>query len=459
MNVSKIKFKKLSNSKLLRNFLNFNFAKFIKLKFGVLNGGGYKPFSIFLGLRYTRAKQRNHFISFISLVSILGIALGVTVLITVLSVMNGFDQQIINKIFKLADQITVVNQAQPMTAWQPLRKKIMQQQEVIAAAPFVSGQGMLSHQGIVQPVLFKGVDPKLEKTVSALPDHMLSGKFSDLNHQRFGIILGDQLAGRLGVWPGQKVTLIVPKADFSPLGIVPRFKRFTVIGVFHAKGGFNLNSGVAFVSIKDAQALLQMGTGVTGLRLKVQHLFQAPAIARQLAHCLNTQVGHDYRVSNWTQQFGALSHAIQMEKTMMFIILILLVAIAAFNLVSTLVMVVTDKRAEIAILRTMGATPGLIMRIFIIQGFSVGILGCLLGIIGGVLLSLNITAIVSWIEVTFGVQLISASVYFVNFLPSHLVWQDVWHVSLLSLLLCLLATIYPAYTAAKILPAKALRYE
>lgn len=413
----------------------------------------FRPYPLYIGLRYTRAKRRNHFVSFISLVSMLGIALGVTVLITVLSVMNGFDYQIRNRIFEMAEQVAVTGYDNGISNWQSLANQVKQYPDVLQVAPFVSGQGLLAAGGISSPALIKGVQPDLEVKVSQLPSKMLQGSFNNLSPQSFGIVLGQGTADQLGLQMGDKVVLFTPQASVTPVGAIPRFKRFTVVGIFSA--GSNMDSGLAYINMQDAQALYGLGSSVTGLRLKVSDLYAAPRVSQELAAGLQQR----YLISNWTQQFGDFFKAIKMEKTMMFFILVLIIAVAAFNLVSSLVMIVTDKRPEIAILRTLGASPRMIMFIFMIQGCMVGIIGTILGLMGGVLLALNAPEIVAGIQRVFNVQLISSSVYLVDYLPSKLEWSDLWHVSLIALALCLIATLYPAWQASRTQPAEALRYE
>lgn len=415
----------------------------------------FKPVPLYIGLRYTRAKRRNHFISFISLVSMLGIALGITVLITVLSVMNGFDFEIRNKIFDLANQVTVSNLQGRVNHWQSLAKEIQPKLNVVAVAPFISGQGMITNLGRSAPVLVTGIIPKQEQTVSSLGHYMLEGSFNALQAKQFGMVIGEFVADSLGLSVGDKVILFTPQATPSPLGVIPRFKQFKVVGIFHVSGNTALDRGMVFINMHDAQVLYNFGNSVSGLRLRVDDLYAASQVSNQLQE----QLSENYIVSNWTDEYGAFFKAIRLEKTMMFLILLLIIAVAAFNLVSTLVMVVTDKRAEIAILRTLGATPRTIMAIFMVQGCVVGLVGTLLGLIGGVLLALNVTTIVNFIQKVFHVDLISSSIYFINYLPSKLEWNDVWQICVIALLLSLLATIYPAWQASRTQPAEALRYE
>lgn len=411
---------------------------------------------LYIGLRYTRAKRRNHFISFISLASMIGIALGVTVLITVLSVMNGFDYEIHNRIFSMAEQVVVQGSKGGISDWEKLNANVTKNKSVVAAAPFVNSQGMVSKDGAVQGVMVRGILPEQEAHVSTLGSLMVQGKMADLKPGGFGIVLGLDLAEHLGVGLGDKLLLITPQASVTPLGIEPRFKRFTVVGIFHAGGGFeSYDSGMVFLHLNDAQKLFQMGQDVSGLRLKVKNLYDAPMVADQLINTLS----QDYLINDWTTEYGTYFKAIRMEKTTMFVVLLFIIAIAAFNLVSSLVMTVTDKSAEIAILKTLGASPRTILGIFMVQGSLIGCFGTLLGVIGGVLLALNAPALVTAIEHYFHVHFISSSVYFINYLPSKLNLLDVVHVGVVALLMSLLATIYPAWRAAQVQPAEALRYE
>lgn len=413
----------------------------------------YKPLALFIGLRYTRSKKKNHFVSFISLSSMVGIGLGVMVLITVLSVMNGFDQEIHRRFFGMAPEITITSFDEKVSDWQGLAKKIQGVPGIKAIAPYVGGQGLLTHDGQVLPIVLTGIDPSVEESVTHLSKKLLAGSMNDLQH--FGIILGKGLADSLSVMVGDKVTIMIPQATVTPAGMIPRFKRFTVVGVFSAGTGFNFDTKLAFTNLQDAQKLMQMGADVSGIKLKIDDVYQAPELTARLSQLL----GEEYQVGNWTQQFGPFFQAVKMEKTMMFMILLLIIAVAAFNLVSSLVMVVNDKQAEIAILRTIGATPGTILRIFIVQGMMVGIVGTALGLIGGLILAENATAIVNWLQSLFHIKVLSSSIYFVDYLPSQILWSDIWQVCVLALLMSFVATIYPAWRASKTVIAEALHYE
>jgi len=416
----------------------------------------FSPVSLFVGFRYTRAKNRNHFISFISLMSIFGIALGVLVLITVLSVMNGFDREIQKQVFSMVPPVTVSTVDYQLKNWGEVEKRLQKYPEVTAVAPFVTGQILVSHGGVVQPAVMNGILPEAEKKMTALSDSMIAGSLNNLQSGQFRVILGAELAERLGVLPGETVTVITPQFSVSLTGVMPRFKRFTVAGIFRAGNGFGFDSGLAFIRLEDGQKLFQTGQAISGLHVRIQNPWQAGLFSERLRHDL----GPIARITNWTDQFGEFFHAVALEKTMMFFILMLIIAVAAFNLVCTLVMAVNEKQADIAILRTLGATPSTILRIFVVQGAVAGSMGTLLGVAGGVLLARHVTAVVSWIESVFHVEFLSSSVYFgLTRLPSVLEWPDVIQVSVVALLLSLLATLYPAWRASRIQPAEALRYE
>jgi lipoprotein-releasing system permease protein len=414
----------------------------------------YKPLPLFIGLRYTRSKKKNHFVSFISLSSMLGISMGVMVLITVLSVMNGFDLEIHKRFFGMAPEITITGQNEIVSNWRQIESKLKDEKDIIAMAPYVSGQGLATFEGQVLPVMLTGILPSQEDAITNLDDKLIVGSMDDLHG--FGIVLGRGLAENLGVLLGDKVTIMIPKATVTLAGMEPRFKRFTVRGIFSAGSGFNFDNKLAFIDLSDAQKLMQFSPDdVSGIRVKVDEVYQAPKIAASIHYKLD----ENYRVGNWTESFGAFFQAIKMEKTMMFLILLLIIAVAAFNLVSSLVMVVNDKQAEIAILRTIGARPRTILWTFIVQGMMVGLIGTLFGICGGVILAMNATDIVSFLQSLFGMHVLSSSIYFVDYLPSKILFSDLWQVSLAAILMSFIATIYPAFRASKTIIAEALHYE
>lgn len=414
-----------------------------------------KPLELFIALRYTRAKRRNHFISFISLISMLGIALGVMALITVLSVMNGFSKEVRNRILGVVAHATITGAGnEGLQDWRTLAGLLENYPQVVGLAPYIYGQGMLANGSEVSGTLIRGILPEEEPKVSDLGSHMIAGRLGDLKSGEFGIILGKGLANALGVGMGEKVSLLTPQANVTPAGIMPRFKRFTVVGVFEA-GMNEYDSALALMHLDDAAKLMRMESAISGVRLKLDDLYAAPRLTRQLAEEL--PIG--YMISNWTIENVNYFRAVQMEKTAMFIILLLVVTVAAFNIVSTLVMVVADKKADIAILRTLGSSPRSIMAIFMIQGLVIGMIGTLLGTAGGVALALNIGTVVPAIEQLLGMKFLSAEVYYITEVPSEMSWLDVAKISGVSFVLSLLATLYPAWQAARTQPAEALRYE
>jgi lipoprotein-releasing system permease protein len=413
-----------------------------------------QPFELFIGLRYTRAKRRNHFISFISATSMIGIALGVAALIVVLSVMNGFQKELRARILGVASHVQITGLQNRLPEWQAVADLAAGHPEVVAAAPYVMGQAMLAYEHRVQGALIRGILPAEEAKVAELGEHMRAGALGDLRAGEFGIVLGSELARALGVRLGEKVVLITPQGQVTPAGLLPRLKQFAVKGIFEV-GMFEYDHGLALIHLEDAQKLLRLEQDVSGVRLKLRDLFLAPRVARELLR----ELPDTALVSDWTRQHANFFRAIQIEKNVMFIILTLIVAVAAFNIVSTLVMAVTDKRADIAILRTLGASPRSILRIFMIQGSLIGVLGTTLGVAGGVALALNVDVVVPAIERLFEVQFLSKEVYYISDLPSDLQWRDVGTIAGVSLVLSLLATIYPSLRAAGINPAEALRYE
>jgi lipoprotein-releasing system permease protein len=414
----------------------------------------FRPLELFVGMRYTHAKSRTHFVSFISLTSMLGIALGVTALITVLSVMNGFERELRERILGMASHATVTTFGGRLQDWRLVEQAVSTHPDVIAVAPYVRGETMLSAGKQVSGALIRGIVPEEEAKVSDVLAHVRVGDAGDLKAGEFGILLGSELAYSLGVGLGDAVTVVSPQVIVGPTGVLPRLKRFKVIGLFEV-GMYEYDRGVALVHMEDAARLFRLDDDVTGVRLKLDDLFAAPRVSRELG----IQLDGDYRVEDWTRQHANFFRAVKTEKRVMFIILTLIIAVAAFNIVSTLVMVVTDKRADIAILRTLGATPATIMRIFVIQGAIIGVLGTLLGLAGGIALALNVETIVPAIEGLFNIEFLAADVYYISDVPSELHWDDVGLMAGVALVLSLLATLYPAWRAARTQPAEALRYE
>ena len=414
----------------------------------------FRPLEIFVGLRYTRAKRRNHFISFISFISIAGIAVGVTALITVMSVMNGFEKELRNSILRVASHAVITSSSQGMAHWRDLIPRLARYPEVVGYAPFIKAEGMLSAGGVVSGTMIRGILPEQEPRVSSLGDDMVLGSLEELVPGDFSIILGKDLAAKLGVSVGERVTLITPQANVTPVGIMPRLKRFTVAGIFDT-GNYEYDSVLALIHLDDAAKLFLMPGKISGVRLKLHDMFEAPLLTRKLVQDL--PIG--YLISDWTMQHVNFFKAVQTEKLVMFIILTLIVAVAAFNIVSTLVMVVTDKRADIAILRTLGVSPLSVMMIFMVQGVIIGAVGTLLGVAGGVLLAQNVETIVPAIEHAFNVKFIPGDVYMISKLPSDMHWSDVFKVGGVAFLLSLVATVYPAWRASRTQPAEALRYE
>lgn len=410
--------------------------------------GMFKPLSAFIGLRYVRAKRRNHFISFISLLSMLGIGLGVTVLITVLSVMNGFDKELKERILGMMPHVVVLSYDSEFKGWQPLFEQLKKDPAISEVTPFVETQGMLSTPGVTRFVSVTGID----EAQPYLTDHMIEGSLKDLQPGTYRIVLGASLAKGLYAHVGDTVTLAIPEASLTPAGLVPRFKRFTVSGIFEVD--YDYDGAFGYINMQDAQKLMRYSDGITGLNIKLQHIYDAPEFARHLSAKLP-----DHRVYDWTVLNGTFFQAVKLEKTMMFIILMLIIAIAAFNILSMLVMVVTDKQADIAILRTMGAKPATIMRLFMVQGSVIGIVGTVLGLIFGTTLALNVTQLVKWLEAVLKTQFLSSDIYYISFMPSDLQFKDVLVITLISLAMSFVATLYPSWRASKIQPAEALRYE
>ncbi len=414
------------------------------------------PFELFVGLRYLRAKRKSHFTTFISMTSMIGIALGVAVLIIVLSVMNGFGTELRNRILGVASHLQITQGDNTLSNWQQVMRGVDGVPHVLAAAPFVMGQGMLSYATAAQGTLVRGIVPADEVKVAEFSDKMQVGSLDDLHAGAFNIILGADLAYALGATVGEKVVLMSPSGQATPVGTMPRMKQFKLVGLFEM-GYQNYDSGLALIHMEDAAKLYRMGDKITGLRLKLDDPFLTSEVAPAIATKLSNQ--GDYYISDWVQENPNFFAALKMEKRLMSIIMVLVVAVAAFNIVSTLIMAVIDKRADIAIMRTFGASPRSIMQIFIIQGALIGVIGTLLGALLGILVSLNIDVIVPFIEQIFNTKFLAKDVYYITEVPSQLLWSDVIAITLTSFILSLLATLYPSYKASKINPAEALRYE
>ncbi|QWD76631.1 lipoprotein-releasing ABC transporter permease subunit [Polynucleobacter sp. MWH-UH24A] len=416
------------------------------------------PIELEIGLKYTRSRrrkavgQRDGFLSFISGISMAGIALGVAALIVVLSVMNGFQKEVRDRMLSVLSHIEITS-PNGLSNWEPIAETLAKQAHVLGVAPMVSSQGLLSRAESMRGVVLRGVDPALEGRVSDLPKQLIVGSISDLKPGQFGVVLGTQLAGTLGIRVGDRVNLLVPEGDLTPAGMMPRMRALQVVGMVDS-GHYEYDSTLAVMHWKDAAALLRM-TDPTGLRVKVDDMQKAPEIAVRLAQVVPQALW----VSDWSRSNRNWFAAVQTEKKMMFIILTLIIAVAAFNLVSTLVMTVTDKQADIAILRTMGASAGLVQRIFLVQGLAIGLLGSLLGVGFGLLIALNIDVIVPFIETLFRVQFLPRDIYFISQLPSDVRLDDVLKVGIMAFVLSILATIYPSRRAAQVKPAEALRYE
>ena len=411
-------------------------------------------YELLVGLRYTRARRRNRFISINSLVSMIGIAVGVWALIVVLSVMNGFQKEVRERILGVASHVQISAAGGRLADWQSIAKIAGKQPHVLATAPFVQAQAMLAAGQAVRGALVRGILPEQEDKVADLGQHMRLGTLGALKPGGFGVVLGADLARALRVLPGDKVVFVAPQGLVTPAGVIPRLKQFTLVGIFEA-GIADADAALALVHMQDAQALYQLGDNVTGVRLKLDDLFAARPVARELL----AQLPQDTYATDWTQTNANFFRAVEIEKRMMFIILTLIVLVAAINIISTLVVAVKDKQADIAILRTLGARPGSVMQIFIVQGMIIGVIGTLVGVGLGVITAINIDVIVPAIENVLGFKFLSKDVYLIPELPSDLQSGDVLAITAMALVLSFVATLYPSWSASRINPAEALRYE
>jgi lipoprotein-releasing system permease protein len=413
----------------------------------------FNPFSIFVGLRYMRARKRSGFVSFIALVSMAGICLGVATIIIVLSVMNGFQLEMKNRVLSMVSHAVVNGEDGQLRDWPTAMDAAKRMPEVIGVAPYIEAEALIQASESTGTFI-RGLDPALDGQVSEISKKMRDGKLSDLQAGEFNIILGSELAYKINASVGDKVTVFVPRIQVSPAGATPQSKRFTVVGIFEV-GMFEYDSALALMHLQDAQKLFRYQDAVTGVQLKLKDMDNAIGVARKLA----IDLGGGFSISDWTRRHGNLFKAVRTEKIMMFMILCLILTVAAFNLISTLVVTVTQKQADIAILRTLGASPATIMRIFMVQGSLIGWIGTLIGVAIGVLAALNIERIVPMVERLLGFEAMPADVYYISKLPSQLELGDVLFVAIVSILFSLLATIYPAWRAARTQPAQALRYE
>lgn len=414
----------------------------------------FKPFSLFIGVRYTNLKRRDTFITFISLISMIGIALSVMVLITVLSVMNGFSKEIRLKILSVTPHLSVsALYDEKLKNWHTLSKQIEHHSQVEATTPYIEGQGMLMHEEQMRGILVRGILPEQVDNVFPLAHSLVAGKITDLRSGEFGTLIGKPLSQQLNLGVGDYITLVVPELNVSLAGANPRLKRLKIVGIFDV--GFVYDSSLIFLHLNDASKIFKTGDSITGIQAKLAD----PFISSRVRNELRDAVQNKYAIVDWTMMNSSYFSAVKMEKTMMFFTLMLILAIAVFNLISTLVMIVTDKRSDIAILRTLGASRSKVMGIFMWQGAIIGLIGTFSGVFLGVLLALNVTSIVDGIQSFFHVQLLSEDIYFLSFLPSQLLLSDVLLIGGSSLVLSLLATIHPAWRASNIVPAEALRYD
>jgi lipoprotein-releasing system permease protein len=411
-------------------------------------------FELLIGWRHLRANRGRGFVSFIATISMSGVALGVAVLIAVLSVMNGFERELRSRILSLMPHATISAFGEGVRDWQAMAEHAQTFPEIVATAPYIEEQALLIADGESSGAAVTGIVPDLERAVSELPAKMSTGSFEALEPGTYGIVLGSELAKTLGVQTGDRVVMATAQPIVTPAGVMARMRAFTVVGTF-ASGMYELDRNFAYVHMADAAKLFRKGDQATGLRLKLADIFGAPRVVREFALSL----GGGYYVDDWTKKNANFFHNIQLAKSMFFVILLMVVAVAAFNIVSTLVMVVKDKRSDIAILRTMGATPKSILAIFMTQGIGIGAIGTIVGIALGVLIAVNLEAMVHGLEALLQTQFLNAEVYNISDLPAEVSWSDVAKIGGVAFLLCLTSTIYPSWRAARTQPAQALRHE
>jgi lipoprotein-releasing system permease protein len=414
----------------------------------------FQPKELFIGLRYIRAKRKSHFVSFIAFISIAGVALGVFALIVVLSVMNGFGNELRDRTLSMTSHATISGYDGYLRDWPAVIEKAEKNKEVIAAAPYISKEVMLSNGRRVSGSLISGIVPEMEEKVSMVASKMVSGSLSELKAGEYGIVIGRELANSLGVYEGDRVTVVTPQASVTAVGVMPRLRRFRVVGVFEV-GMHEYDSAMAYMHLEDAAKLFSYDDKVNGVRLKLTDLFEAPRITREIEN----DFGVDFWVKDWSKQHKNFFRALQTEKTVMFIILLMIISVAALNIVSTLMMTVTDKESDIAILRALGMRPSSIMIIFIIQGTFIGLFGTLIGVGSGVPVALNVFEIVSWLEQLFNTDFLPSDVYYISDITADVKFSEVVTYALSALTVTILATIYPAWRASRTLPAEALRYE
>lgn len=414
----------------------------------------FQPKELFIGLRYIRAKRKSHFVSFIAFISIAGVALGVFALIVVLSVMNGFGNELRDRTLSMTSHATISGYDGYLSDWPAVVEKAENIKEVVAAAPYISKEVMLSNGRRVSGSLISGIAPEMEDKVSLVASKMVSGSLFDLKAGEYGIVIGRELANSLGVYEGDRVTVITPQASVTAVGVMPRLRRFRVVGVFEV-GMHQYDSAMAYMHLEDAARLFSYDDKVNGVRLKLTDLFEAPRITREIEN----EFGVDFWVKDWSKQHKNFFRALQTEKTVMFIILLMIISVAALNIVSTLMMTVTDKESDIAILRALGMRPSSIMIIFIIQGAFIGLFGTLIGVGAGVPVALNVFEIVSWLEQLFSTDFLPSDVYYISDITADVKISEVLTYALSAFTVTILATIYPAWRASRTLPAEALRYE